>query len=114
VQASNFPRGDVMGETTAEDSASGSTVADEKLRALARLVGTWDMSGEATDPVELSGMEGEVFLIQRVQPESFGQRIDGIDIGTFSADDQALVGSWVYPGRGYESTMTRVREDTDG
>jgi hypothetical protein len=103
-----------MGETTAEDSVSGSAVADEKLRALARLVGTWGMSGEATDPVELSWMESEFFLIQRVQLEPFGQRIDGIDMGTVSADDQALVGSWVYPGGGYESTMTRMREDTDG
>ena len=28
--------------------------------------------------------------------------------GTFSSDGHTLSGSWVYPGGGYESTMTRV------
>ena len=28
--------------------------------------------------------------------------------GTFSADGNACTGAWVYPGGGYESTMTRV------
>ncbi|HEY0070212.1 MAG TPA: hypothetical protein VGE04_09620 [Chloroflexia bacterium] len=28
--------------------------------------------------------------------------------GTFSGDDNTLTGGWVYPGGGYDSTMTRV------
>ena len=33
--------------------------------------------------------------------------------GTFSSDGQTLSGSWVYPGGGYQSTMTRVQEESD-
>ena len=29
--------------------------------------------------------------------------------GRFSADGNTATGAWVYPGGGYESTMTRVK-----
>lgn len=31
--------------------------------------------------------------------------------GVFNADDSVLAGAWVYPGGGYDSTMTRIRPE---
>jgi len=49
------------------------------LKILARLVGTWEMSGDVQGRVTFEWMEGGFFLIQRVNLERPGQRIKGIE-----------------------------------
>jgi hypothetical protein len=50
------------------------------LRSLDRLVGTWEVSGEARGTVSFEWMEGGFFLIQRVDLDHAGQKIKGIEI----------------------------------
>ena len=46
----------------------------------AKLVGTWEMSGEVSGTVTYEWMEGGFFLIQHVDLEQYGRRIKGIEI----------------------------------
>jgi hypothetical protein len=50
------------------------------LQALNRLVGRWQVSGEAQGTVTYEWMEGGFFLIQHVDLEQYGQRTKGIEI----------------------------------
>ena len=51
------------------------------LKSLDRLVGTWEMSGDVEGRVSFEWMEGDFFLIQRVDlGQGKGQRIKGIEI----------------------------------
>jgi hypothetical protein len=50
------------------------------LRALDRLVGTWNVAGGATGQVTYEWMEGRFFLVQHVDLEQYGQRLKGIEI----------------------------------
>lgn len=50
------------------------------LKALDRLVGTWQVSGGAQGTVTYEWMEGAFFLIQHVELEQYGQKIKGIEI----------------------------------
>ncbi len=50
------------------------------LRNLDRLVGAWEMSGEAQGRVAFEWMEGGFFLMQRVDLGQGGQRIMGVEI----------------------------------
>jgi hypothetical protein len=52
----------------------------DDLRPLNRLVGTWDVSGDARGRIVYEWMEGNYFLIQHVDFEHDGQRIKGIEI----------------------------------
>jgi len=56
------------------DNASDMRQPDAALRALSRLVGIWDMSGEATGTVTYRWMEGGHFLVQDGELELFGHR----------------------------------------
>ena len=130
------------------------------LKSLERLVGTWNISGDAQGTVTYTWMDGGFFLMQHVDLVHEGRRIKGLEIighlrpfgeepsediksrfydtmgdtldyvyeligntltiwagekgspayfkGTFSDDGNTCTGSWVYPGGGYETTMTRV------
>jgi len=131
------------------------------LKALDRLVGTWEVSGGVNGRVVYEWLEGGFFLLQHVDlRQQDGQPIKGIEVigherpfgaepgpevksrfydglgntldyvyeldgdvltiwggekgssayyrGTFSRDGQRCAGAWVYPGGGYESTMTRA------
>jgi hypothetical protein len=131
------------------------------LKALDRLVGTWEVTGGVQGRVVYEWLEGGFFLLQRVDlRQQDGQPIKGIEIigherpfggepspqvksrfydslgntldyvdeldgdvltiwggekgspayykGTFSQDGNSCAGAWVYPGGGYESTMTRA------
>jgi hypothetical protein len=53
---------------------------DPDLQGLNRLVGTWNVSGEAQGTVTYEWMEGGFFLIQHVDLEQYGQRNKGIEI----------------------------------
>jgi hypothetical protein len=50
------------------------------LKALDRLVGTWEVSGGAQEKSTYEWMEGGFFLVQRVDLEQYGQRVKGIEI----------------------------------
>jgi hypothetical protein len=50
------------------------------LKALNRLVGTWEHSGAVRGTTTYEWMEGGFFLIQRVDLEQYGQSIKGIEI----------------------------------
>lgn len=50
------------------------------LEPLDRLVGTWDVTGGAIGTTTYEWMEGRHFLLQRVDLEQFGQRIDGLEV----------------------------------
>jgi hypothetical protein len=50
------------------------------LRALDRLVGTWQVSGGAQGTIVYEWMEGGFFLMQQIDLEQYGQKIKGIEI----------------------------------
>ena len=50
------------------------------LKSLDRLVGTWNISGDAQGQVVYEWMEGGFFLVQHVDLEQPGQRTRGIEI----------------------------------
>jgi hypothetical protein len=50
------------------------------LRALDRLVGTWNVSGGANGTVTYEWLEGGFFLLQHVDFEQEGQRIKGLEV----------------------------------
>lgn len=50
------------------------------LKSLERLVGSWKVSGEAQGTVTYEWMEGDFFLIQRVDLEQFGEKVKGLEI----------------------------------
>jgi hypothetical protein len=45
-----------------------------------RLLGSWEVSGGARGRVTFEWMEGNLFLIQRVELEQYGQRITGLEV----------------------------------
>lgn len=135
---------------------------DDDVRTLDRLVGTWDIDGEAAGWNTYAWLDGGHFLVQTGEVELFGHRnrftelvgrerpfggepgreitsrtytadgetldyvyeLDGDVltiwgghrdseskyVGTFSADDQRLHGTWSWPGGGYTTTSTRRPE----
>ena len=50
------------------------------LRALDRLVGTWQITGGAEGQVTYEWMEGSYFLLQHVDLEQYGVRTKGIEV----------------------------------
>ncbi|BCK55851.1 hypothetical protein [Nocardia wallacei] len=53
---------------------------DPQLAALDRLVGTWKVTGGAEGVVTYRWMTGGYFLIQEVELEQYGERIEGIEV----------------------------------
>ena len=51
-----------------------------ELRALDRLVGTWDVSGGANGTVTYEWLEGGFFLLQHVDFDHDGRRIRGLEV----------------------------------
>ena len=63
------------------DSATQGTAApSEQMRALDRLVGTWQVTGGAPGTVRYSWMDGGHFLLQHVELEQSGQRVLGLEV----------------------------------
>ncbi len=56
------------------------TGPDSGVQSLDRLVGVWNISGEAQGRVRYERMEGGFFLIQYVDIEYGGRRITGIEV----------------------------------
>jgi hypothetical protein len=53
---------------------------DAALKRLDRLVGTWEISGEAQGRVTYEWMEGGFFLLQRVDLDHQGHLVKGIEV----------------------------------
>lgn len=51
-----------------------------ELKALDRLVGTWTVSGGASGTVSYEWALGGFFLVQRVDLEQFGQKVQGFEV----------------------------------
>lgn len=131
---------------------------DAGMKALDRLVGTWQISGDAAGSTTYRWLDGGFFLISEgeiamgdfhirtisvigrdrpgdtsgdIKVRTFGStgdastyvyEIDGDTFwnwegvkgsdtffkGEFGADGKTLTGGWVWPGGGYQATMTRV------
>jgi hypothetical protein len=45
-----------------------------------RLVGAWEVSGDAQGRVTFEWMDGGFFLIQHVELEQYGQKVRGIEV----------------------------------
>ena len=71
------------------------------LRALDRLVGTWELSGDVTGTVTYEWMEGGFFLIQRVDlgSEASGLEVIGHERG-YGAEPSADIKSRFYSNAG--------------
>lgn len=50
------------------------------VRALDRLVGTWEIAGGARGTTRYEWLEGGFFLVQHVDLEQYGQQVKGIEI----------------------------------
>ena len=62
------------------DAAAQAPVPNPDLKPLDRLVGTWNLSGDAEGTVSYAWMDGGFFLIQHVNITLFGHRVKGIEI----------------------------------
>ena len=60
--------------------SSSAPPADPELQALGRLVGTWEVSGEAEGTVRFEWAEGGFFLLQHLDLVHGGRRIRGIEV----------------------------------
>jgi hypothetical protein len=104
---------DTKGPTMSNDD-NGFPIAERNpdLEALDRLIGTWDVSGGAVGTASYEWMDGQYFLLQRVELEQFGQRIDGLEIighnQDFGADPDPDIRSCFYDNAG--NTMRYVYE----
>jgi hypothetical protein len=82
------------------------------LRDLDRLVGTWQVSGGAKGESTYEWMEGEFFLVQRLDLEQHGMRVKGLEIigheRPFGADPSADIRSRFYDNMG--NTLDYVYE----
>lgn len=52
----------------------------DRVRALDRLVGTWTVTGGAEGTVRYEWMRGGHFLVQHVELEQYGERVDGFEV----------------------------------
>ena len=67
-------------ETGAAPAGQQQPEPSPDLRALDRLVGTWEIAGGARGTIRYEWMEGGFFLVQHVDLEQYGQQVKGIEI----------------------------------
>ena len=94
----------VMADDNTTNAAQGYGQAYEPsadLKALGRLVGTWELSGDVGGTVTYEWMEGAFFLIQRVDlgQDASGMEVIGHERG-FQAEPSADVKSRFYSSTG--------------
>ena len=51
----------------------------DKMKALDRLVGTWELSGDSTGTVTYRWMDGGFFLIQDIDITVFGSNVKAVE-----------------------------------
>lgn len=98
------------------DTTSDTRQPDAVLRALDRLVGTWDIAGDATGTVTFRWMLGGFFLIQEGELELFGHHNTFTEIigreRRFGGESSADIKSRTYTAEG--DTLDYVYElDSD-
>ncbi|WP_280269735.1 hypothetical protein [Nocardia wallacei] len=86
-------------------SEQNTRARDAELAALQRLIGTWKVTGGAEGTVTYRWMTGEHFLIQDIELEQYGERIEGIEVigreRPFGADEpSADIKSRFYGNKG--------------
>lgn len=85
------------------------------LRSLDRLVGTWEISGDATGEVTYTWLDGGFFLLQRFQLTLFGHTVRGIEVighvQPFGEQPSAEIRSRAYDDSG--NTLDYVYELAD-
>lgn len=59
--------------------SQAAAVPSEKLKALDRLVGTWELSGDSSGTVTYRWMEGGLFLVQDIDITVFGQSVKAVE-----------------------------------
>lgn len=74
-----------MSDTTSSSTVGGvgrnePPLPSDRVRALDRLVGTWAVTGGAAGTVRYEWMPGGHFLIQHVELEQYGERVDGFEV----------------------------------
>ena len=146
-------------ETGTEETAEPVSPT-QAMTPLARLAGTWRVSGQARGTISYEWMPGGHFLLQHVDLDHGGHRVRGMEVigylqpfmgersehvhsrfyggegetydyvyeisddtltiwggekgspsyfhGQFDDQDRTVSGAWVWPGGGYDATMTRV------
>jgi hypothetical protein len=62
------------------DDQIGRAEPDAELKRLDKLVGTWELSGEASGRNTYEWLEGSFFLLQHVDMEQAGHAIKGIEV----------------------------------
>jgi hypothetical protein len=67
-----------MAETRTTERRTGTP--DAAMQPFERLIGAWEVTGEATGRVTYEWLDGGFFLLQRVDLEQFGQRTRGIEV----------------------------------
>lgn len=91
---------------------SPATETSDQLKALDRLVGTWELSGDSTGTVTYRWMTGGHFLIQEVDVTVFGERAQAIEyighLRPFGEAPSADIQSRVYDTKG--NTLDYVYE----
>jgi hypothetical protein len=100
--------------TTDAGGNQGMTEPAADLKALGRLVGTWELSGDVGGTVTYEWMEGGFFLIQHIDlgPEAKGMEVIGHERG-LGAEPSADIKSRFYSGSGDTLDYTyELKEDT--
>lgn len=86
------------------DNPSSDRQPDTTLRALDRLVGVWQISGDATGTVTYRWMDGGFFLVQEGKLELFGHRNTFTEIigreRLFGGEPSAEISSRTYTAEG--------------
>ena len=65
---------------SATEGATKAAQPSAQMKALDRLVGTWEVTGGAVGTVSYEWMRGGFFLLQRVDLMQNGQRITGLEV----------------------------------
>lgn len=84
----------------------------DAMRALDRLVGTWQLSGDTTGKATYEWMEGGFFLLQHLDMTVFGHRVQALEVighrRPFGQEPSADIHSQVYDTEG--NTLDYVYE----
>jgi len=71
----------LLQETQAKKVDKGmSEITELAVRSLDRLIGTWELSGDASGTVTYEWLDGGFFMVQRVDLELFGSENKGIEV----------------------------------
>ena len=73
ISKNDIPKKDTLG-------SKDRMMSDSKLEKLGKLIGAWEISGDATGIIKYEVAEGGFFLTQQVDLEYSGRKIKGLEI----------------------------------